>query len=111
MLSRCNQKCPPWAKSRHLRRKKPFGCAYKGATRIVICAHDFQCALNVRFGYSLSVRLMSALGHKRTYAVQKVMFLLGARVRLPQGNSHESVETLRLKHRFSYWLSCNHLGT
>ena len=28
---------------------------------------------------------MSALGHKRTYAVQKVMFLLGARVRLPQG--------------------------
>ena len=45
------------------------------------------------------------------------------RVRLPQGNSHEgaacerfrnmapSVEALRLKHRFSYWLSCNHLGT
>ena len=47
----------------------------------------------------------------------------GGRVRLPQGNSHEgaacerfrnmapSVEALRLKHRFSYWLSCNHLGT
>ena len=45
------------------------------------------------------------------------------RVRLPQGNSHEgaacerfrnmapNVEALRLKHRFSYWLSCNHLGT